>query len=85
MFLATLLRPHQIKVDLEQRTGFVYYRVLSLQFELVDGQSLGVLQLLDLLHLLVVGSDLLSDEHVHTPTGARGHEMSTRMCTDLQL
>lgn len=44
------------------------HRVLSLQLELVDGQSFGVLQLLDLLHLLVVESDLLVDDHLHTPT-----------------
>lgn len=43
------------------------YRVVSLQFELVDGQGLSVLQLLDLLHLLVVAPDLLVDEHLHAP------------------
>lgn len=47
--------------------GAVSHRVLSLKLELVDCQSFGVLQLLDLLHLLVVASDLLSDDHLHTP------------------
>lgn len=47
----------------------VCYRVFSLEFELVNSQSLGVLQLLDLLHPLVVASGLLNDEHLYTPTG----------------
>lgn len=47
--------------------GPASHRVLSLQLELVDGQSFGVLQLLDLLHLLIVASDLLVDDHLHTP------------------
>lgn len=52
--------------------SFVSHRILSLQFQLVDGQSLSVLQLLDLLHLLVVASDLLIDDHLHAPGGRWG-------------
>lgn len=47
------------------------HRVLPLELELVDGQSLGVLQLLDLLHLLVVAADLLVDDHLHAPGEGR--------------
>lgn len=47
------------------------HRVLSLQLELVDGQCFGVLQLLDLLHLLVVASDLLVDDHLDAPAEGR--------------
>lgn len=50
------------------------YRVLPLEFKLVDSQSLRVLQLLDLLHLLVVASDLLVDDHLHASRGRRGRE-----------
>ncbi len=50
---------------------FISHRVLSLELELVDSQSLGVLQLFNLIHLLVVESDLLIDEHLHTPTGEK--------------
>lgn len=35
------------------------YRVLSPQFELMDSQRLCVFQLLDILHLLFVASELL--------------------------
>lgn len=51
------------------RQHFVSHRVLSLEFELVNGQSFGVLQLLNLIHLLVVESDLLVDDHLYTPRG----------------
>lgn len=47
----------------------ICYRVLPLEFELVNSQRLGVLQLLDLLHPLVVASGLLNDEHLYTPSG----------------
>lgn len=47
------------------------HRVLSLQFELVDGQCFGVLQLLNLLHLLVVASDLLVDDHLDATAEGR--------------
>lgn len=47
----------------------ICYRVLPLEFELVNSQRLGVLQLLDLLHPLVVASGLLNDEHLYTPAG----------------
>lgn len=52
--------------------SFASHRILSLQFQLVDGQSLSVLQLLDLLHLLVVASDLLIDDHLNAPRGRWG-------------
>lgn len=55
------------------RQGCFSYCVLSLEFELVNSQSLRVLQLLDLLHLLVVASDLLIDDHLYTPTGGGGN------------
>lgn len=41
------------------------YRVLPP--ELVDGQSLRILQLLDLLYLLIVPLCLFVDQHLHTP------------------
>lgn len=59
---------------------FVSHRVLSLELELVNSQSLGVLQLLDLLHLLVVASDLLVDDHLDTPAGRGGSETSDSVC-----
>ncbi len=45
----------------------IYYRVLSPQFELIHSQSLCILQLLDILHLLSVASQLLRDQDLHTP------------------
>ena len=42
------------------------HRVLPFQLELVDGQGLGVLQLLDVLHLLGVAPELLHDKDLHT-------------------
>lgn len=47
----------------------VSYGVLPLEFQLVDSQSLCVLQLLDLFHSLIVAPDLLVDDHLHTTTG----------------
>lgn len=47
----------------------VSYGVLPLEFQLVDSQSLCVLQLLDLFHFLIVAPDLLVDDHLHTTTG----------------
>lgn len=43
------------------------YRVLSPQFELVDGERLCIFQLLDILHLLFVAPELLRNQDLHTP------------------
>lgn len=45
------------------------HRVLSPQFELIDSQGFCVFQLLDILHLLIVASELLGDQDLHTPAG----------------
>ena len=67
-----MLRPYQDGgVGLWSR-GAGPHRVLPLELELVDGQGLGVLQLLDLLHLLVVASDLLVDHQLHAPDAQDG-------------
>ena len=50
---------------MQRLAGFFFpHRVLSLKFELVDSQSLSVLQLLNLFHLLIEASDLLIDDHL---------------------
>lgn len=43
------------------------YRVLPPQFELMDSKRLCIFQLLDILHLLFVAPELLSDQDLHTP------------------
>lgn len=46
-------------------------RVLSPQFELVDSQCLGIFQLLYVLHLFIVASELLRDQDLHAPADNR--------------
>lgn len=45
------------------------HRVLSLQFELIDSEGLSIFQLLDTLQHLIVASELLRDQDLHTPAG----------------
>lgn len=53
------------------------HRVLPLQFELIDSQGLCVFQHLDVLHLLLVASQLLIDQDLHTPgDGVNFHTFS---------
>ena len=66
------LRPYQVGGHSLWSVWAGSHRVLPLELQLVDGQSLGVFQLLDLLHLLVVASDLLVDHQLHAPEAQDG-------------
>lgn len=46
-------------------------RVLSPQFELIDSQCLGIFQLLYILHLFIVASELLRDQDLDAPADNR--------------
>lgn len=57
------------------------HRVLSPQFELTDSQGLCVFQLLDILHLLIVASELLRDQDLNTPADIMVKEQHTPIKT----
>lgn len=47
------------------------HRVLSSQFELIDSQRFGIFQLLYILHLFIVASELLRDQDLNAPADNR--------------
>lgn len=53
------------------------HRVLPFQFELIDSQGLCVFQHLDILHLLFIASELLSDQDLHTPGDGVNFDIQT--------